>query len=163
MIRKIIFWSFAVVVLLMADIPCADAQGRKALYASRINRPLVPNVKPVEIHSGFVIVKGHYIIPPYIIESKRGGIFINGVKLPQMHQTPLSRRNITMRYFSQTSQNRAVNQIEQNLRRDAMLICTHSDSTVYTPAQQAIGILDVLLSNEIQDTKLQRLSQIGPS
>ncbi|MCP4258145.1 MAG: hypothetical protein GY774_11710 [Planctomycetes bacterium] len=163
MTKKIIFWFIAVAVLLMAENPRADAQGRKVLSASRARRPRVSNIKPVEIHSGFVIVKGHYIMPPYLIESKRGRIYINGFELPQMNQTPFFRRNIGMRYFNQTSLNQAVNQIEQNLRRDAMLIYTHSNSTVYTPAQQAIPILDVLLSNEKQDTKVQMLMQIGPS
>ena len=151
MTRKIIFWSFAVsAILLTAANQRAEAQGRKARYASRVNQPRVMTVKPIEIHSGFVIVKGRYIIPPYLIESKRGRIYINGVELPQMNQTPFFRRNISMRYFNQMSQNRAVNEIEQNLRRDAMLICTHNDTTVYSPAQQAIPILDVLLSNEKQ-------------
>ena len=68
-----------------------------------------------------------------------------------------------MRYFDRTLLNQTLEQIEQNLRRDAMLICTHSGLTVYCPLQQAIPILDVLLSDQTQDEKLQTLMEIGPS
>ena len=68
-----------------------------------------------------------------------------------------------MRRMSQTPRKQAATWIEQDLRRDAMLICTQSGSTAFVQVHQAISILDVLLGDKSQDAKVQTLLQVGPS
>jgi hypothetical protein len=133
------------------------------LNASNAKRSRSRTVKPIEINNGFVIFKGRYIKPPYIIKSQRGRIYINKFEVPYLPQASFFRRNIGMRYFDRTLLNQTLEQIEHNLQRDAMLICTHSGLLVYSPAQQVIPILDVLLSEQTQDEKVQMLIEIGPS
>ena len=160
---KIRFWILVVAVFVIVENTQADAGNGRARNSSRAKRSRSRTVKPIEINSGFVIYKGRYIKPPYIIKSQRGRIYINKVEVPYLPQAPFFRRNIGMRYFDRTLLNQTLEQIEQNLRRDAMLICTHSGLTVYSPVQQAVPILDVLLSDQTKDEKLQMLMEIGPS
>ena len=117
-------------------------------------------MKPIEIHSGFVIFEGQYMPPPYVVQSEQGRVYINRLKVPETHRPQFPRRFIGMRRTSQMSPKRGAARIEQHLCNDGMLICTQNGFTAFVPVQQAVLILDVLLSDEPANTKTSRLLQV---
>jgi hypothetical protein len=52
--------------------------------------------------------------------------------------------------------------IEQHLRREGMLICSSNRPAAYLTAQEAIPVLDILMSDEQPGAKIQTLLQAGP-
>ncbi|MHC4559236.1 MAG: DUF5658 family protein [Planctomycetota bacterium] len=146
-------------MLVAAKSRQADATEEKVSYISGREETTTIAVKSIEIDSGFVIFEGRYIPPPYIILSEQGKTFINGIEVPQTRRPPFQRRGFSIRHKMQMHSSQDGKRIEQHLRKDAMLIFKQKGPMVFVPTNQAICILDILLSDETQNTKVQRLLQ----
>ena len=114
-------------------------------------------VKTDAINSGFVIFDGRYVPPPYAVRSDRGTTYVNGLKVPQRRQGPFFRRPMNNFQPNRRFQNRGLNQIEQHLRNDGLLICSQSSSIAYVSAYQAVSVFEILLGEETDDAKVQKL------
>jgi hypothetical protein len=140
----------------------SDAAEKKALRASRIRKPTTENIEPVEIHSGFVISEGRYMPPPYIVRSRQGKVFVNDIEVRDRNRPQITRRFMGIRSMNPTFSRQPGTYIEQHLRRDGMLICSSSRPAAYLTAQEAIPVLDVLMSDEQPVARIQTLLQAGP-
>ena len=139
-----------------------DAAEKKAERASRIRKPGMETIRPVEIHSGFVISEGRYMPLPYVVRSRQGKVYINDIEIRDRNRPQITRRFMGMRSMDQVFSRQPGTHIEQPLRRDGMLICSSNRPAAYLTAQEAIPVLDVLLSNEQPGAKIQTLLQAGP-
>jgi hypothetical protein len=138
-----------------------DKQNVLPTFAAAQTR--APTAKPIEIDSGFVIFEGRYVPPPYVVQSEQGTVYINGLKVPETHRAQFARRSIGMRRAGQMLLKRGAARIEQHLCNDGMLICIQNGPTAFVPVQQAVLVLDVLLSDEPGNTKTKRLLQVHSS
>ena len=160
---KILFWILAGWMLAGHGLQRADAVERNLLRASRSDGGRALRAKPVEIHNGFVIFEGHYIPPPYTVQSEGSRVCINGLEMPQMHLAQFFRRQIGMQRSNQRRPDPTAARIERQLGQGAMLICIQGGAAGFVPAHEAISIMDALISDEPGDAKLERLLQAGPS
>jgi hypothetical protein len=163
MFRKVLFWILVWPMLAGYDVQRADAIERKVLDAPRSDGGRALPAKPIEIHNGFVIFEGHYIPPPYTVQSEGSRVCINGLEMPQMHLAQFFRRQIGMQRSNQRRPDPTAARIERQLGQGAMLICIQGGAAGFVPAHQAISILDVLIGDEPRDTKLRRLLHTGAS
>ena len=139
-----------------------DAAEKKADRASRIKKPGLETIGPVEIHSGFVISEGRYMPLPYVVRSRQGKVYINDIEVRDRNRPQITRRFMGMHSMNLMFSRQPGAHIEQHLRRDGMLICSSSRPAAYLSAQEAMPILDILMSEEQPDAKIQMLLQAGP-
>jgi len=139
-----------------------DASEKKILRTSRIKKPGMETIQPVEIHSGFLISEGSYILPTYVVRSRQGKVFVNDIEVRDRNRPQITRRFMGMRSMNPMFSRQSGTHIEQHLRRDGMLICSSSRPAAYLTAQEAIPVLDVLMSDEQPGAKIQMLLQAGP-
>jgi len=139
-----------------------DASEKKVLRASRIKKPGMETIEPVEIHSGFVISEGHYMPPPYVVRSRQGKVFVNDIEVRDRNRPQITRRFMGIRSMNPTFSRQPGTHIEQHLRRDGMLICSSSRPAAYLTAQEAMPVLDILMSDEQPGAKIQTLLEKGP-
>ncbi|MBN2316693.1 MAG: hypothetical protein JXM79_22385 [Sedimentisphaerales bacterium] len=118
-----------------------------------------PDVEPVAIDGGFVIVDGRYLPPPYVVQLERGAICINGQRVSQRRPGPFFHRPGNMQGPNRGPQHQGGAQIERHLREDGLLICSHNKPMVFVSAYQAIPVLEILLCDEPADAKVQKLTQ----
>jgi hypothetical protein len=142
--------------------PRPDSAEKKADRASRIRKPGMETIEPVEIHSGFVISEGRYMPPPYVVRSRQDKVFVNGIEVRDRNRPQITRRFMDIRSMNSTFSRHPGTHIEQHLRRDGMLICSQSRPAAYLTAQEAMPVLDVLMSDEQPGAKIQTLLQAGP-
>ena len=142
--------------------PRPDSAEKKADRASMIRKPGMETIEPVEIHSGFVISEGRYMPPPYVVRSRQDKVFVNGIEVRDRNRPQITRRFMDIRSMNSTFSRQPGTHIEQHLRRDGMLICSSSRPAAYLTAQEAIPVLDVLMSDELPGAKIQTLLQAGP-
>lgn len=109
-----------------------------------VEQTQTPPLEPVTIDSGFVIYEGRYIPTPYTIGSERGTVHISGLKVLQGHPGQLNREAI---------------QIERHLRECGLLIYSRNDPIAFVSAYQAISVLEILLGDEPDDVRVQKLAQ----
>jgi len=139
-----------------------DAAEKKTDRTSRIRKPAMENIEPVEIHSGFVISEGCYIPLPYVVRSRQGKVYINDIEIRDRNRPQITRRFMGVRSMNPMFSRQPGAHIEQHLRRDGMLICSSSRPAAYLTAQEAMPVLDILMSDERPVAKMQMLLQAGP-
>jgi len=139
-----------------------DAVEKKAERASRIRKPAIESIEPVEIYSGFVISEGRYMPPPYVVRSRQGKVFVNDIEVRDRNRPQITRRFMGMRSMNPMFSGQPGTHIEQHLRREGMLICSSNRPAAYLTAQEAIPVLDILMSDEQPGAKIQTLLQAGP-
>lgn len=162
MFRKVIFWILVSAMLAGYGVQRAYAIERKVLRASRSDGGRALPADAAEIHNGFVIFEGHYISPPYTVQSEGSRLYINGLEMPEMHSAQFFRRQSGVQRLNQRRPSQAA-RVERQLDQDAMLICMQSGAGGFVPAHQAVSILDILISDGPNDAKVRRLLQTGPS
>ena len=146
----------------VTNVSRPDASEKKVLRASRSKKSGMETIEPVEIYSGFVITEGRYMPPPYVVRSRQGKVFVNDMEVRDRNRTHITRRFMGMRSMNPTLSRQQGIHIEQHLRRDGMLICSQSRPAAYLTVQEAMPVLDVLMSDELPGAKMQTLLQAGP-
>lgn len=161
--KKREIWAFVVAACaLFGGLRVGSANGKGA-YAVRAkhNEGLTKNIEV--IYSGFLIHRGCYVEPPYIVKLENDKIFIDGLEVAPIRPTPFFQRTVGMEGFDLAPSERAPAHIRQCLQQNDLLMVTHDCLTVHAPVRQAIRIFDILLSDEAQDAKVQMLVEVGPS
>jgi len=139
-----------------------DAAEKRTDRTSRSKKPGIETIEPVEIHSGFVISEGRYMPPPYVVRLRQGKVFVNDIEVRDRNRPQMTRRFMGMRSMNPMFSRQSGTHIEQHLRRDGMLICSSSRPAAYLTAQEAIPVLDILMSDEQPGAKIRTLLQAGP-
>ena len=143
-------FALIIVILALGSLSAAGAE------RSRIGGP-------VEIGSGFVIVEGHYLPPPYLLQAEDGKTFVNGIEVsPPRNRSPFGARRFDARGTTQRPTTYGLERVKQHLRQDGMVVCASQGPTVFVPVEQAIAILDVLLADRPRDARLQSLLTVVP-
>ena len=75
----------------VTNVSRPDAAEKKVLRTSRIKKPGLEIIEPVEIHSGFVISEGRYMPPPYIVRSRQGKVFVNDIEVRDRNRPQIAR------------------------------------------------------------------------
>lgn len=118
--------------------------------------------EPVEIDSGFVIMEGRYMSPPYTLRAEAGKAYLNGFELSLARRGPFGSGGFGMRRMNPRQSVPPFERIEQHLRQDGLVVCSRGQPAGIVPVEQAIEIFDVLLADGPSDTKLQSLTQMLP-
>ncbi|MCF7974974.1 MAG: DUF5658 family protein [Phycisphaerae bacterium] len=138
-----------------------SAKGRCLLLQVGLGRTArgASNPEQVEISTGFVILHGQYIIPPYTIAVKDNEVFLNGIALPPLSDIQSNQHPHVQRRGTRRAPLRQVGWLKQNLEQDALLIHLNTETIALIPYYQASTVLDTLLSSESPEEKVQLLAQ----
>jgi hypothetical protein len=155
--KKVIFWISLIAIPGWIGICRANAVEDNFLSAPAAKQKNSSAAKPIEIHSGFFIFEGQYVPPPYVVQSRHGSVYINGLKVPQKRPGTFFRRSVYSYQSNRGPQKRGAAQVEEHLRLNGLLLCKQSGPTIFVSPDQAVFVLEILLSDEPSETKLQLL------
>jgi hypothetical protein len=149
------------VLLIVATIAIADED-------------TVAQPEPVEasqgrpIDCGLVILNGRYLPPPYVVGRRGEDLLINehvivaerfvGLGGPGMGAGHGPRKR---RPWWDEGLATLITRVERRLRNDALLIVIDGESAGFVPADEAVMVLDSLLCDESNETKVQLLVEVG--
>lgn len=127
----------------------------------------VETVEGQPIDSGFVILNGQYVAPPYVVGRRGDELLVNGrvVQLESSSRRPKGRGMGGGPGFGAGSRRRRPEQadpaamVEQRLRNDAFLLGIDGQTAGFVPTGQEIELLEVLLSDAGDEAKLQQLAE----
>jgi hypothetical protein len=138
--------------------------------------------KPIEsapIHSGFLIVDGRYVPPPYVIKQRGDDVFVNGhlilaERTPKWSPQPGWRPPATGpgwqggagRWGWNGGQRRTLlfSWSERRLQSNSLLFVLQDNLAGFVPADDAIEVLDILFCDATSEQKTRALAdaQVGP-
>ena len=159
--------------LLVGIVAHARSDVNANTEAEEVEQVEVSEGRPID--DGFVIVKGEYLPPPYIVKKQGDRLFINGHFVPLKPFGKGSRERGGKEGGARRSPRRSQQQarpytlarIEQHLSASALLIVLDDETADWIEPYQAIPILDVLLSdatsaNKVESLANARVSWIAP-
>jgi len=158
-------WSAALLCLAVQGVGLVYAQAgdRARGQGARGWKREGSSARSAEIHSGCVIFRGRYIPPPYTLEFARGRIRVNALTV-SAPRSPGS-RGLPGRRGTPSGPwpARTLLRMEQHLRNEGLMIIPEQGETLLIPVGRAVTVLDVLMSDESTDAKVQTLLEAEPS
>lgn len=120
------------------------------------------------IHVGYVVVKGEYLPPPYIVKKEDDKLFVNGrfvpVKPPGQGPRERGRREGgAQRSPRRPRQQASLARLERHLNANGLLIVLDDETANWIEPHEAILILDVLLSDAAGTNKVGSLADVRVS
>lgn len=110
------------------------------------------------IQTGFVILEGRYIPPPYTIQWTEKGLHVNDLPVPFEHRSWMARPAGRSRRPW-----RLIASLEHQLRSNALLLGTDAETAIVMPPRDAVTIVETLVSDQPTEAKIETLVTTGHS
>ena len=153
--------------LLMGIVAQARSDVDANTEAEKVEQVEVLEGRPID--DGFVIVKGEYLPPPYIVKKQGDQLFVNGHFVPVEPFGQGSRErgkreggsHRSLRRPRQQARSPTLGRLERQLNASALLIVLDDETANWIDPSKAVQILDVLLSDAAGTNKVESLVDAG--
>lgn len=113
------------------------------------------------IQRGFVLLKGRYLPPPYTVQWRDAGLYVNDIRVPALNHTQVVQTEMGKTRWRLHYPAVAVAWAEQELRGDGLLLLVDERTAGFVPAYQAICMVDLLESKQTVEAKVEGLAGFG--